>query len=366
MGCGGSKPYTEEDNGAKARSDAIDAELKKARSEMRRDVKLLFLGAGESGKTTVIKQMRLLSQGTYTDTEREDFREFIFINAVQSAQVLADAFELLGIDVPTDLQPEIELLLSLGDHPTLTNTQGDMDSRVGMAISKMWKFPGAKEAVDLSHEFQLNDSAPYFFTNIDRIAKLGGFKQQRFVPTDQDILRARVKTTGISEVTFAMKGLNYKCLDVGGQRSERKKWIQCFEDVKVVLFVVSISEFNQMLYEDESVNRMDEAKMLWESISNSKWFHDTPMILFLNKIDLFTAKLNLFEFAETVPGYTGPNTFEATTSYLINVFRSLYQGPQHRLYHHLTCATDSQQIRVVLAAVNEQILTMNLASAGMM
>ncbi|KAK4054110.1 guanine nucleotide-binding protein subunit alpha [Microbotryomycetes sp. JL201] len=366
MGCGGSKPYDEQDTSAKARSDAIDAELRKARADMRKDVKLLFLGAGESGKTTVIKQMRLMSQGTYTEREREDFREFIFINAVQSAQVLADAFDLLGITLPDELQPQIELLLSLGEHPTLTNNQGDMNQEIGSAIAKMWSFSGAKEAVDLSHEFQLNDSAPYFFSNIERIARLGQYRNERFLPTDQDILRARVKTTGISEVTFAMKGLNYRCMDVGGQRSERKKWIQCFEDVKVVLFVVSISEFNQMLYEDESVNRMDEAKMLWESIANSKWFSDTPMILFLNKIDIFAAKLKLFEFAETVPGYGGPNTFEATTSYLIQVFRTLYQGPQNRLYHHLTCATDSQQIRVVLAAVNEQILTMNLANAGMM
>ena len=44
--------------------------------------------------------------------------------------------------------------------------------------------------------------------------------------------------------------------DVGGQRSQRKKWIHCFDDVDCVLFVVALSEYDQVLSEDSSVNRM--------------------------------------------------------------------------------------------------------------
>lgn len=51
----------------------------------------------------------------------------------------------------------------------------------------------------------------------------------QYMPTDQDILRSRVKTTGITETTFKVGELTYKLFDVGGQRSERKKWIHCFE-----------------------------------------------------------------------------------------------------------------------------------------
>lgn len=115
------------------------------------------------------------------------------------------------------------------------------------AIRNLWRDPGVKEAVRRSREFQLNDSAVYYFTAIDRMAQPG------YLPTDQDILRSRVKTTGITETTFKVGELTYKLFDVGGQRSERKKWIHCFENVTALVFLVSLSEYDQMLYEDESV-----------------------------------------------------------------------------------------------------------------
>jgi len=126
--------------------------------------------------------------------------------------------------------------------------EGDVLPRdVADAIRGLWKDAGVKEAVRRSREFQLNDSAVYYFNAIDRMAAPG------YLPTDQDILRSRVKTTGITETTFKVGELTYRLFDVGGQRSERKKWIHCFENVTALVFLVSLSEYDQMLYEDESV-----------------------------------------------------------------------------------------------------------------
>lgn len=118
---------------------------------------------------------------------------------------------------------------------------------VADAIRALWRDPAVTQAVARSREFQLNDSAVYYFTAIDRMAS------PNYLPTDQDILRSRVKTTGITETTFKVGELTYKLFDVGGQRSERKKWIHCFENVTALVFLVSLSEYDQMLYEDESV-----------------------------------------------------------------------------------------------------------------
>lgn len=118
---------------------------------------------------------------------------------------------------------------------------------VSDAIRTLWRDPAIKEAVSRSREFQLNDSAIYYFNAIDRMST------PNYLPTDQDILRSRVKTTGITETTFKVGELTYKLFDVGGQRSERKKWIHCFENVTALVFLVSLSEYDQMLYEDESV-----------------------------------------------------------------------------------------------------------------
>ena len=130
-----------------------------------------------------------------------------------------------------------------------------------------------------------------------------------YVPTDQDVLRSRVKTTGITETTFNIGELTYRMFDVGGQRSERKKWIHCFENVTAVIFMVAISEYDQLLMEDESVNRMDEALTLFDSICNSRWFEKTSILLFLNKTDLFRQKLKttpLNQYFKDYQGNSGP------------------------------------------------------------
>lgn len=93
--------------------------------------------------------------------------------------------------------------------------------------------------------------------------------------------------------------------DVGGQRSERKKWIHCFENVTTILFLVAISEYDQLLFEDETVNRMQEALTLFDSICNSRWFIKTSIILFLNKIDRFKEKLPASPMKNYFPDYEG-------------------------------------------------------------
>ncbi|OXU29078.1 hypothetical protein TSAR_014315 [Trichomalopsis sarcophagae] len=115
-----------------------------------------------------------------------------------------------------------------------------------LAMKRLWADVGVQDCFGRSNEYQLNDSAKYFLDDLDRL----GAKE--YQPTEQDILRTRVKTTGIVEVHFSFKNLNFKLFDVGGQRSERKKWIHCFEDVTAIIFCVAMSEYDQVLHEDET------------------------------------------------------------------------------------------------------------------
>ena len=91
----------------------------------------------------------------------------------------------------------------------------------------------------------LTDIPNSFFIDLDRLFS------KEFVPTDQDVLRARLRTTGITETSFDLGSLQYRMFDVGGQRSERKKWIHCFENVNALLFLVAISGYDQCLAEDK-------------------------------------------------------------------------------------------------------------------
>jgi len=187
-----------------------------------------------------------------------------------------------------------------------------------------------------------------------------------YLPSDQDILRSRVKTTGITETTFLVGDLTYKIFDVGGQRSERKKWIHCFENVTALVFLVSLSEYDQMLYEDESVNRMQEALTLFDSICNSRWFVKTSIILFLNKIDLFSEKLPVSPLSDYFPDYTGGADYDNACDYLLHRFVSLNQSASKQIYAHYTCATDTKQISFVLSAIQDILLQLHLRDCGLL
>jgi guanine nucleotide-binding protein subunit alpha, other len=84
-----------------------------------------------------------------------------------------------------------------------------------------------------------------FFDDVDRLFA------PNYIPNDQDVLRSRLRTTGITETIFDLGSLTYRMFDVGGQRSERKKWIHCFENVNCLLFLVAISGYDQCLVEDK-------------------------------------------------------------------------------------------------------------------
>lgn len=68
---------------------------------------------------------------------------------------------------------------------------------------------------------------------------------------------------------------------MGSQRSERRKWIHSFDDVSAVFFVVALSEFNQVLYEDRKTNRMLESLLVFNEIVNSTYFAGMYLCLYL-------------------------------------------------------------------------------------
>ena len=141
----------------------------------------------------------------------------------------------------------------------------------------------------------INKFSRYFLSNIQRITA------PTFVPESRDILQVRVKTTGVIEYNFPTEGgkefimvgvqtlskeftfiptmskyfmhdASFVQIDVGGQRTERKKWIHCFEDVLLIMFLAAISEYDQVLEEDHNQNRLEESLNLFGTILSYHWF----------------------------------------------------------------------------------------------
>ncbi|KAI9623734.1 hypothetical protein H4Q26_014463 [Puccinia striiformis f. sp. tritici PST-130] len=289
MGCVGSKEIPE----AQLVSLEIDKQIYKDKAFLRNEIKMLLLGAGEAGKSTILKQMRLIHAGSFTTVERDHHRELIFSNIIDSIQAILRAMRTIQIEFQ---DKSLEAAASMIEPLSTSMNDHDMNTEVFTAIRCLWNDGGVQACYKRSTEYQLCDSAAYYFDSIDRIS------QRNYTPDDQDILRSRLKTKGISETMFVIGDLNYRMLDVGGQRSERQKWIHCFENVTLIVFLAAISEYDQFLREENSVNRMDEALTLFGSISNSRCFN---------------------------------------------------RSSSKQIYVHLTCATDTSQIRHVIGHVND-------------
>jgi hypothetical protein len=150
--------------------------------------------------------------------------------------------------------------------------------------------------------------------------------------------------------------------DVGGQRNERRKWIHCFDNVTAVIFVTAISEFDQVLYEDENTNRMDEALILFDQICNHPSFKKTSMILFLNKRDLMEEKLKKKDMTCWRENTRAcGQDYDKCLAYLKKEYMLKNNSPESRqVYAHATCATDTTNVSFVMESVFDVILKENL------
>jgi hypothetical protein len=207
----------------------------------------------------------------------------------------------------------------------------------------------------------------YYFENIDRI------KQPGYLASQQDILLSRVRTSGIVTERYMIDGSQFEMYDVGGQRNERKKWIHCFDDVTAVIFVAALSEYDQKLFEDANQNRMTEAIDLFDEITNNRYFRGSSMILFLNKSDLFASKIKRVAInkIENFSDYKGPcgeepGTYEKGIEYFLKKFLAKSKTQEKVIYHHITCATDTDNVSVVFNATKDIILRDNLKDSGFM
>ncbi|KAF9941530.1 hypothetical protein BGZ67_004810 [Mortierella alpina] len=332
-------------------SKKIDIGLKADGRLRRSEVKLLLLGAGEAGKTTIIKQMKLMHASGFSLAEREAFRGFVFANMVGAMQSMIMAMD--EHRVPFADRENEKYVAIFRETPRITNGT-PFPPQYQQAIKDLWKDASVQQIYQLGHTYALADNVKYFFDAVDRIY------DPSYIPDDADILRCRVKSTGITETTFHIGSLTYRMFDVGGQRSERKKWIHCFEGVTAVLFLVAISGYDQCLVEDKDANQMEEALMLFDQICNSQWFIDTAMIMFMNKTDIFRAKIKYSSIRTCFPDYTGPEgDYEQALEFFRARFMRLNRSENKEVYVHYTDATDTNLLRNIMDSVNDIILARN-------
>jgi len=333
----------------------INKQLQNDKIRINDKMKLLLLGSGESGKSTILKQMKILHLGGFNPEERNDHTVLIHSNIYESVQNIVIAAHQFHIE----LSPES---IELGKE-FLEPFAKLLSSDLGNRIAEFWRDPGVQKVFSRNTDFQILDNTSYYVANIQRIC------DKDYVPNELDILHSRCKTTGVTETVFFSQGKKFVMVDVGGQRSERKKWIHCFENVIGVLFCVGISAFDQTLHEDNVTNRLHEDLKLFHDICISKWFTTTAIILFLNKADLFKEKLAQGKsLSEVFPEFTGGTKYSVSVNFLKEKFVDINDpatGRKKNIYCHITTATDTDNIKHVFDDVRDYLTNDIFTKAGL-
>ncbi|KAK5851101.1 hypothetical protein PBY51_001920 [Eleginops maclovinus] len=342
------------------KSKEIDRCLSREKTYVKRLVKILLLGAGESGKSTFLKQMRIIHGQDFDQQAQEEFRATIYSNVIKGIRVLVDAREKLHIPWgEPDNQKHGDGVMAF-DTRSAKMAIGQLETSVFLrylpAIKALWADSGIQYAYDRRREFQLGESVKYFLDNLD---KLG---EPDYLPSQQDILLARKPTKGIHEYDFEIKSVPFKMVDVGGQRSERRRWFECFDSVTSILFLVSSSEYDQVLMEDRQTNRLRESLDIFETIVNNRVFISVSIILFLNKTDLLEEKVKSVVLKDYFPEYTGEeHNLPDVQAFMVECFRAKRRDATVKpLYHHFTTAINTENIRLVFRDVKDTILHDNL------
>ncbi|KAL9077946.1 MAG: hypothetical protein Q9157_003128 [Trypethelium eluteriae] len=245
MGACASK--NDEDGEMKKRSQMIDKKLEEDSRRLKRECKILLLGSGESGKSTIVKQMKIIHQNGYTVDELAMYRLTVYKNVVDCAKALIAAMR--QFDILPEAPGTQEYCDYLMEYSVDPDPHSALDVRVGQAVTALWKDPSIPKILDHSSDF---------FDEVNRIAS------PDYIPIESDVLRARTKTT-----------------------------------------------------EESSQNRMMESLVLFDSVVNSRWFMRTSIILFLNKVDLFKAKLGKSPLGNYFPDYSGGNDVNRAAKYLL-------------------------------------------------
>eukprot|EP00095_Tigriopus_kingsejongensis_P008199 maker-scaffold895_size84271-snap-gene-0.23 protein:Tk08199 transcript:maker-scaffold895_size84271-snap-gene-0.23-mRNA-1 annotation:"guanine nucleotide-binding protein gq subunit alpha" len=328
-------------------NEDIERELNVERKRREREHRILLLGCGEAGKSTFIKQMRIIHSEGFSEEEKLQIKDDIAWNIVDAIQTL-----LQNAIIDSSLEEDAKLVEGMPFRAQPAQVLPFVD-----VIERLWKHEAIQNAYERRNEYQLVECAKYFLNRANQVL------EPDYIPTNQDIVQTRVKTTGIIEHDFhvASKGEKPRILiliDVGGQRSERKKWIHCFENVMLLIFLTAVSEFDQVLEEDENTNRIQESLRLFQTILEYNWFMSTTVILFLNKKDLLEEKLKKKGIKPYFPEFEGPDhDYDAAIKFFSEKFRSLNRFPKERdIYTHPTDATDTENIKVVDVIVQDIIM----------
>lgn len=290
-----------------AKDKELDMLLQQEQVKQALHYKVLILGAGESGKSTIVKQLVFIHKNAKLPLdEKKTYISVLHSNTLSCMTTLIrEAVENYGLESKFSEEEKIAID-SIKDHEQREVLTPD----VAETLEMLWRSPTIQEVWAKRSQYWHLEATEYYFKNASR------FAESDFIPSEEDIIMARKRTTGVVVTEMDYGDVHWSVVDVGGQRSERRKWINCFDDVKAIIYVENLAGYAKVLFEDKNVLRMQESLDLFESVMKNPLFKDTPVFLFLNKKDLFEDMIKTKNIDVCFPDYTGPPEFTACRDFI--------------------------------------------------
>eukprot|EP01083_Nonionella_stella_P007693 22138_1 len=389
----------------------INSRMRTEKKEHATSHRILLLGPGDSGKTTILKQMRRIHSGTIPEDTIDSYSNYIRSKVISYIKILCKESLRLKIALDTSKHTDIE---SSRQHILDLSPPCDIDTVLLNHMKALWANKGIQDTLSQREKFQIPDNVSYFFDQ-----RLDDIASEDYTPSFDDYLRIRMRTTGFNEESFKTyfssdgtshiqghakiksanntpKAAEYKDLeldtaydntkkpkgvehtfvfmDVGGQRAERKKWMNMLQDdIESVVYVIAISEYDLMCFEDSSTLRLTEALNLFETVLEKGFMKGKTVTLFFNKYDLLLKKLadmsktTIKDHYHTFPDDRDPRNPEDVCNFVYELFAERFERVEKSTtmpHYHKTSALDTDQIQNVMSDIQSDLIRRQLRMAG--
>lgn len=355
---------------SKKSSKSIEKNMKQNEKESSRTIRLLLLGTGEAGKTTILKQIQRIHK-VAKPNELRNLIPYIKDAVVGYTKILCcQAYILHRQGEKTKVDAKIERLQRY-----ITDLKPPYKHNAALAdkISKLWADPAIKETLRLRSRYQIHDNVSHF------LGRAGFICDDNYKLSVGDYLRIRTRSTGMTTERISSAVGNYgtyhfEFTDVGGQKSQRSRWLEIAVDkMDAVAYVIALSDYDLKCYEDHERNRFLEALDVFRDIIKGKYLDNKIVLILLNKHELFIKKIRKVPITvafEDYPKNANPHNAEQVIEFVVSKFEECLQQVKDKklvsqLHFHRISALDVSDIRALYETATLAMVQKKLRQSGL-
>lgn len=351
------------------RSRSIDKESLDHFEGASEQLHFLVAGGPSVGKATILKALTLLygsgdSNGNSTEpgfTKREllSYKRNIRSSTIANMKILAEQAPNYSEGVLDHEAEKSFEYISEDQH---------FDHQVASLVQRLWCDPGIQGAFANALDFSLPASAPFFFN----YAALQAISKQHYEPPVEHILRVQTPKYGVMTTQICVDDVDYSFHDTSAQRNKRGKWLHLFDRVSAVIFVVAVDQYDEPCATSKTIDGVSASLELFDEICSCSHLERTPILLVLNKVDVFEEKIvKIPPHTTRMRGHTSPwssyadavgaiedhssasKHTTAALSYFEQRFRTVYSEKRPKGLELNVCSTTALELATVRAMLRQ-------------